>query len=52
MREGCEPERMFALKPVPIFCEQDCSKINIMLSDLEYAYSPVRARVHDLREYL
>ena len=31
---------------------QKCSRIEAMLSDLEYTYSPVRDRVRDLREYL
>jgi hypothetical protein len=29
-----------------------CTRIEHMLSDLEYTYSPVRDRVRDLREYL
>ena len=31
---------------------QKCNRIELMLSDLEYTYSPVRDRVRDLREYL
>jgi hypothetical protein len=30
-------------------CQEKCS---MMLNDLEFAYSPVRAKARDLREYL
>ncbi len=40
-----------------IKCSPKCNskyaiESNLMLSDLEYTYSPVRDRVRDLREYL
>ncbi len=34
------------------FSAAKSSKLVLMLNDLEFAYSPVREKVRDLREYL